>query len=114
MTKKVFTFAVRKHIETPEDFKKCIDEIPGANGRELRCEVIDDVFDWQEFLVAADTHLSGHTIAHAMESVNHAFRFIKRSDLNLYKGSESWPKRGEGQRQPCDNQRLNLEHGYFE
>ena len=83
------TSAVRKHVETLEDFKKCIDEIPGANGRELRCEVIDDVLDWQEFLVAANTHLSGHTIAHAMESVNHAFRFIKRSDLKLYKGSES-------------------------
>lgn len=57
-------------------------------GRELFCEVVGDTHNWQEFLLPADVHMTGLTIQNQMESVNHGFRFMKRSDLKYYKGHE--------------------------
>ena len=71
-----------------QEFRDCILKIPGASGRKLHCEIVDDVLDWSQFLSAADKHLSGLAIVLQMESVNHAFRFMPRSDLKNHKGFE--------------------------
>ena len=73
-----------------QDFLECISKIPGASGREVHCEIIEEVLDWNTFLAAANKHLTGLAIREQMESVNHAFRFVLRSDLKHFKGSEPW------------------------
>ena len=71
-----------------QEFRDAILKVAPVAGRELRCEIVEDFWDWQSFLEPANVHLTGVTIQHQMESVNHGFRFMKRSDLKFYKGND--------------------------
>ena len=88
-----------------QEFRDAILKVAPVAGRELRCEIVEDFWDWQSFLEPANVHLTGVTIQHEMESVNHGFRFMKRSDLKFYKGHDP--------RLHFSSQEYSRKHSYF-
>ena len=73
-----------------EDFAACIEQnLTSTRGMHVHVEIIDELYDWVGYLNDLDVQASGLAIMVEGESVNHSFRFIKRSDLQHYhlKGS---------------------------
>jgi hypothetical protein len=72
-------------------FKREIEQnmVP-SKGREIRVEIMEGSWDWQEFLAPLNINLSGVAITAEEKSVVHSFRVVRRGDLKTYKGSELW------------------------
>ena len=47
-------------------------------------EIIDELYDWREWLEPFNVKVAGLTIMQEGQAVNHAFRFVRRCDLEHY------------------------------
>ena len=75
-----------------KDFADCIRthlSSDSCGGRHVHVGIVEEFYDWVEYLSDLDVSATGIAIKTEGESVNHSFRFIKRSDLHHYhvKGS---------------------------
>ena len=53
----------------------------GAQHRPSEVEIVREFLDWQRFFIPIKATGSGIAIKAQGESVNHSFRWVKRSDL---------------------------------
>ncbi|CAJ1432458.1 unnamed protein product [Effrenium voratum] len=91
----VAAFQAMDVIQTPEDFVQCVlEKVKPARGRQLAAELLQGSLNWKEYYEQYGLSVGGLVPnAHRPDdSVNHCWRFIRRSDLPLYdaQSGESW------------------------
>ncbi|CAJ1328903.1 unnamed protein product [Effrenium voratum] len=91
----VAAFQAMDVIQTPEDFVQCVlEKVKPARGRQLAAELLQGYLNWKEYYEQYGLSVGGLVPnAHRPDdSVNHCWRFIRRSDLPLYdaQSGESW------------------------
>ena len=79
-----------------------------ARGRELIVEVATGFHAWDEYLAPLDVAMGGLTIQVAGESVNHAFRLLRREDLVLMTCYEKWQDDMEDMLMQCGAAQASL------
>ena len=93
-----------------QDFAQRVrDHVQPARGRELVVEVCTGFHAWDDFMAPLDVAMGGLTIQVAGESVNHAFRLLRREDLALMTGYEKWQRDMEDMHCRCVSQTMRQE-----
>ena len=63
---------------------------PHSSGTSIEVETVTDVHNWHTLLHVLHLGIHGHTISVSGESVNHAFRLVRRQDILQYQQRKEW------------------------
>ncbi len=78
-------------LENLEDFAAAVrEDVTPKAGRDLRVEVMEGSHDWASFFAPINTAISGLVSTKLEPEACHAWRMIRREDMNTYTGSARW------------------------
>ena len=78
-------------LEDPEEMRDwLLEHIAPPRGRRLIVEILPCTMDFKSWQAPLDIQMAGITSTHWQPHANHVWRFVKRSDMCGYNGSDKW------------------------